>query len=115
MSLKKRENGKIVVIDSGYDSYVYEEELFKNAGYHFEIFPGGRHDHAGKKEFAKDASGILVRWTEINDGLLNHPRLITTGHYAWYSTNSAIDLQKRAADNLLSLLNGDIPNDCLNP
>ncbi len=58
---------KVVVLDSGYNSYVYEERLFRDAGYQFEIFHGERHDRAGKKEFARDAVGILVRWTEIND------------------------------------------------
>jgi D-3-phosphoglycerate dehydrogenase len=58
---------KIVVLDSGYDSYAYEEELFRNTGYQFQIFPGEPHDRAGKKRYAKDAVGILVRWTEIDD------------------------------------------------
>jgi len=58
---------KIVVIDSGYDSFTYEEKLFKDAGYELYVFPGERHDRKGKEEFAKDAIGILVRWTEIND------------------------------------------------
>ena len=58
---------KVVVIDSGYDSFSYEEDLFKQGGYRFEVFSGGPHDRAGKKEFARDADGILVRWTEIND------------------------------------------------
>jgi len=39
--------------------------------------------------------------------LLNHPRVIATGHYAWYSTDSAVELQKRAARNLVGLLAGD--------
>jgi phosphoglycerate dehydrogenase-like enzyme len=47
--------------------------------------------------------------------LLNHPKVISSGHYAWYSLQSAAELQKRAADNLLALLQGDIPDDCLNP
>jgi D-3-phosphoglycerate dehydrogenase len=49
------------------------------------------------------------------DELLSHPKVIATGHYAWYSVTSAIELQKRAADNLLSMLKGQIPEDCLNP
>jgi phosphoglycerate dehydrogenase-like enzyme len=49
------------------------------------------------------------------DDLIAHPRVISTGHYAWYSTSSAVELQKRAADNLLSMLKGKIPEDCLNP
>ena len=39
--------------------------------------------------------------------LLSHPRIVTTGHYAWYSIKSSEELQKRAADNLLALLQGD--------
>jgi len=38
--------------------------------------------------------------------LLSHPRVIATGHYAWYSIKSSEVLQKRAADNLLALLRG---------
>ena len=49
------------------------------------------------------------------DELLNHPNVVSTGHYAWYSEEAAADLQKRAANNLLMLLNGQIPADCLNP
>jgi len=52
---------------------------------------------------------------ENRNELISHPKVISTGHYAWYSTTSAIELQKRAADNLLSMLKGEIPEDCLNP
>ena len=38
---------------------------------------------------------------------LSHPRVIATGHYAWFSITSSEVLQMRAADNLLSLLRGD--------
>ncbi|MDJ0830223.1 MAG: C-terminal binding protein [Desulfobacterales bacterium] len=38
--------------------------------------------------------------------LLSHPRLIATGHYAWYSVRSSQNLQQRAADNLLAMLQG---------
>ena len=58
---------RIVVLDTGYDSFAYEEELLTGAGFSFEIFPGDRHDRAGKKLFASDAQGIFVRWTEIDD------------------------------------------------
>lgn len=47
--------------------------------------------------------------------LINHPRLIATGHYAWYSDTALKNLQRRAADNMVKLLNGEIPEDCLNP
>jgi D-3-phosphoglycerate dehydrogenase len=43
--------------------------------------------------------------------LLSHPRVIATGHYAWYSIKSSEELQKRAANNLLSLLRGDEVDD----
>ncbi|MFC2126359.1 FG-GAP-like repeat-containing protein [Bacteroidota bacterium] len=32
--------------------------------------------------------------------LLDHPDVIATGHYAWYSTLTTVELQKRAADNV---------------
>ena len=62
---------RIVVLDAGYTSYNYEEELLNKAGFRFEIFPGARHDRSGKKQFAKDALGLFVRWTEIDDDFLS--------------------------------------------
>lgn len=65
------------------------------------------------------SAGIDVYRTEIAEELpsrlLEHPRAITTGHFAWYSERSHVELQKRAADNLLAMLSGEIPEDCLNP
>jgi D-3-phosphoglycerate dehydrogenase len=52
--------------------------------------------------------------TELQKPLINHPRTICTGHFAWYSDYAAIELQKRAAQNLLHLLNGKEVEDCLN-
>ena len=52
---------------------------------------------------------------ELPDELLDHPSIITTGHYAWYSIQAHQELQKRAADNLLAMLHGQTPEDCLNP
>jgi len=49
------------------------------------------------------------------DKLLAHPHVIATGHYAWYSETAMIELQKRAAENMSMLLQGHIPEDCLNP
>ena len=46
--------------------------------------------------------------------LIDHPRTICTGHYAWYSGYSAVELQKRAALNLLHLLNNEEVEDSLN-
>jgi len=48
---------------------------------------------------------------ESLDALLSHPRVIATGHYAWYSIRSSEELQKRAADNLFALLRGEVVKD----
>ena len=64
-------SNRVVVIDSGYDSYEYEKNLLKSAGYQFEVFPGERHDREGKMRFAKNAVGMFIRWTNINDEFLN--------------------------------------------
>ncbi len=53
--------------------------------------------------------------TKAQDALINHPRTICTGHYAWYSDRAATELQKRAAQNLFNLLTGKKTADCLNP
>lgn len=49
------------------------------------------------------------------DELVSHPRTICTGHYAWYSDRAAVELQRRAAFNLLNFLTGKPVEDCLNP
>jgi D-3-phosphoglycerate dehydrogenase / 2-oxoglutarate reductase len=46
--------------------------------------------------------------------LINHPRTICTGHYAWYSDYAAVELQKRAALNLFHFLTGKEVEDSLN-
>ncbi len=51
---------------------------------------------------------------EISKDILNHPQIITTGHYAWYSENSIEELQKRAARNMVALLNDKKIEDSLN-
>ena len=52
---------------------------------------------------------------ELPHELLDHPSILSTGHYAWYSARSHRELQIRAADNLLAMLQGKVPEDCLNP
>ena len=59
--------GKIVVLDAGYDSYAYEIQLLQKHGYHLNIFDGAYDDWQGKIDFAKDAVGVFVRWTVVND------------------------------------------------
>jgi D-3-phosphoglycerate dehydrogenase len=52
--------------------------------------------------------------TEKQSALINHSRIICTGHYAWYSDKSMLELQRRAANNLLNFLTGNPVEDCLN-
>lgn len=52
--------------------------------------------------------------TNSQEALINHPRTICTGHYAWYSDRASVELQKRAAINLYKLLKGDMVEDCVN-
>jgi len=64
------------------------------------------------------SAGLDVFWDERTlqdlDELMRHPRVITTGHYAWYSTASTVRLQQRATENMLMMLEGHVPEDCLN-
>jgi D-3-phosphoglycerate dehydrogenase len=62
---------KIKVLDTGYDSFAYEEQLFRNHGFEFEVWPGEKGDVEGKKAFARDAAGLLIRWTLIEDDFLS--------------------------------------------
>jgi D-3-phosphoglycerate dehydrogenase len=61
---------KIVILDSGYKSYAYEKELFGGNGFELKIYPTYEGEKAEKTEFAKDAVGILVRHTRIDDEFL---------------------------------------------
>jgi len=62
---------KIKLLDTGFDSFDYEQKLFESNGYSFEIWPGDKGDVEGKKKFASDADGLLIRWTVINDEFLS--------------------------------------------
>jgi D-3-phosphoglycerate dehydrogenase / 2-oxoglutarate reductase len=52
--------------------------------------------------------------TQRQEPLFTHPRVIVTGHYAWYSESSIITLQQRAADNMIALLEDKYIEDQLN-
>ncbi len=87
---------RVVILDTGYDSFAYERKLFTNAGYQFEIFPGTRHDPEGKIDFSKDAVGLLIRWTEINDEFLEFtPRLKAITRYGVGYDNIDLDAATR--------------------
>jgi D-3-phosphoglycerate dehydrogenase len=62
---------EIAVIDPGYDSYEYEKRLFEKNGFEFNIFQGQIHDRESKIAFARNAVGILLRWTEVDESFLS--------------------------------------------
>jgi phosphoglycerate dehydrogenase-like enzyme len=47
--------------------------------------------------------------------LISHPHVIATPHVAWYSVSAMYELQKRAAENLLALLQGRDVEDEITP
>ena len=65
------ENKRVVVIDAGYDSYNQERAILESIGCELDIFPGGRHDTAGKISFARGACGVFLRWTLVDGAFLD--------------------------------------------
>jgi D-3-phosphoglycerate dehydrogenase len=61
---------RIVVLDTGYANYAYEQDLFGAQGYRFELYQGGDDDREDKIRFAGNALGILVRGTLIDSAAL---------------------------------------------
>lgn len=57
---------RIVVLDTGYPSYEYEQTLFRTHGYRFELYKGIPGDRNSQIEFTRDAAGILVRGTILD-------------------------------------------------
>jgi len=89
---------KIAVLDTGYESFEYEEKLFTNAGYQLEIFPGERHDRKGKIEFSKDKIGLFIRWTEVDDEFLQElPNIRAIVRYGVGYDNIDLDAVSRHA------------------
>jgi D-3-phosphoglycerate dehydrogenase len=74
-----------------------------------EAFDQGRIHSAGIDVYENEPAD------QRQEGLVSHPRIITTGNYAWYSDRSIGIMQKRAADNLAAMLKGEMIEDCLNP
>ena len=62
---------EIVILDSGYESYSFEKELFEKNGFRLKIFPTYEGVASEKRDFAKNAVGILVRHTKINEAFLS--------------------------------------------
>jgi D-3-phosphoglycerate dehydrogenase / 2-oxoglutarate reductase len=68
---KPEKNMEIAIIDSGYNSYAFEQELFEKNGFRIKIFPGYKGDNSAKRDFAKNSDGILVRHTPIDESFLS--------------------------------------------
>jgi D-3-phosphoglycerate dehydrogenase len=62
---------EIVILDSGYKSYDFEKELFEKNGFRLKVHPGFKGDPSEKRDFAKNADGILVRHTVIDEAFLS--------------------------------------------
>jgi D-3-phosphoglycerate dehydrogenase / 2-oxoglutarate reductase len=62
---------EIVILDSGYKSYFFEKELFENNGFRLKICPADKGTLSEKRDFAKNADGILVRHTKIDEFFLS--------------------------------------------
>jgi len=61
---------KIAILNTGYESYSFEKELFSRNGYELIIYEGPREDKEQIYRFAQDAKGILVRELLIDDRAL---------------------------------------------
>ena len=87
---------KVKLLDTGFDSFQYEEKLFKSYGYDFEVWDGDKGDANGKIVFASDAEGLLIRWTLINDNFLSKMnRLKAIARYGVGYENIDIDALNR--------------------
>ncbi len=62
---------KVVILDSGYNSYAFEKALFEGKGFQLKIHPHYKGKKEEKMEFAKDADGILVRHTVVDEAFLS--------------------------------------------
>lgn len=61
---------RIAILDTGYGSYDYELELFNRHGYTLEIYEMSVDQKIQRIEFARYATGVLVRGTVIDEMVL---------------------------------------------
>jgi len=62
---------EVVILDSGYKSYTFEQELFGKAGFNLKIYPSYTGSVEDKRDFARNADGMLVRHTRIDEAFLS--------------------------------------------
>ena len=94
-------NKKPVIINTSRGEVICEEALLN-------ALDSGKIHSAGLDVYENEPI------TDKQNKLVNHQRIICTGHYAWYSDKASLELQRRAALNLLNLLEGNTVEDCLN-
>lgn len=88
---------KIAVLDTGYENYRFEKELLAQNGYDLHIFKGDKADVEGKIKFSKDAEGLFVRWTLIDDAFLSQcPNVRVIVRYGAGYENVDLDAAARA-------------------
>ena len=62
---------QIGILDLGYESYAYEENIFSKQGYSLKFYRGKADDTQSKIEFSKDCDGLLIRVTNVGTEFLN--------------------------------------------
>ena len=62
---------EIVVLDSGYKTYQFEKDLFERNGFTFKVYPSYTGTIEDKIAFAHEATGLLVRHTNIDASFLS--------------------------------------------
>lgn len=88
---------KIVVLDPGYDHYKYERDLLSRSGYDLQVYAGTSDDQEAKNNFASDAVGLFVRWTQIDASFLSKcPQLKVIIRYGAGYENIDLEAASRA-------------------
>ncbi len=89
---------QVAILDTGYESYEYEQDLFAQHGFELIIYKGEARNKQAKYEFAREASGLLVRELLIDqDALGIMPRLEAIVRYGVGYDN--IDLETTRKSN----------------
>jgi D-3-phosphoglycerate dehydrogenase len=87
---------QVAILDTGYDSYAYEQELFAQQGFDLIIYEGEPRNKKAKYKFAQNASGILVRELLIDkEALGSMPQLKAIVRYGVGYDNIDLDTTRK--------------------
>jgi D-3-phosphoglycerate dehydrogenase len=87
---------QVAILDTGYESYEYEQDLFAQHGFELIIYKGEARNKQAKYEFASEASGLLVRELLIDqDALGIMPRLEAIVRYGVGYDNIDLETTKK--------------------